>query len=255
MKQVKFLITLTIIIFSISCSDKGNKFPVDKPYWTPSDYNLVINTIKYLGEPEEGLPTFNDPETRLVIKKLTDENNYLIVVNDDQLGLKHKNEVASDFFEKYRNMSSIYYVRDRKDDFVYEKEMLAVYSFGLGLQLQYFKIGNEEIAQSSDDPNSAQVRNVLNSYVLSLINNYNNYIDLMNDEKSFSEEGLEAYSEIIDKHFLKLVNTYPKANYYNLKNKLKLIEKKITSSKVKESLQNIQELITEKELENKQEVG
>jgi len=252
MKHIYFLIILVITLFTISCSEQANKFPIEKPYWTPSDYSSVINTIKYLGEPEEEPPTFNDPETRLVIEKLTDENNYLVVVNDDQLGLKHRNEVVSDFFEKYRNMSSIYYVRDRKDDFVYEKEMLAVYGFGLGLQLQYFKIGNEEIAQGSDDPNSDHVRSVIDSNVLSLINNY---IDLMNDEKSFSEEGLETFSKIIDKHFLKLVNTYPNANYYNLKNKLKLIEKKITSNKVKESLQNIQKLIAEKELENKQEVG
>ena len=255
MKQVKFLITLTIITLSISCSDKGNKFPVDKPYWTPSDYNSVINTIKYLGEPEEEPPTFSNPETRLVIEKLTDGNNYLVVVNDDQLGLKHKNEVVSDFFEKYRNMNSIYYVRDRKDDFIYEKEMLAVYDFGLGLQLQYFKIGNEEITQSSDDPNSAHVQNVVNSNVLTLINNYNNFIDLLNDEKSFSDEGLQTFSEVFDKHFNTLVNTFPKANYYTLKNKLKLIEKKIVSNRVKESLQGILKLISEKELENNKEVG
>jgi hypothetical protein len=255
MKNLYFLTLLIISIIFISCSENKSKYPLEKPYWTPSDYNSVINTIKYLDNPEEGFPTLDNPETRLIVEKLTDENNYLVVVNDNELGLKHKNEIASDFFEKYRNMSSIYYVRDRKDNFIYEKEMLSVYSYGLGLQLQYFKIGNEEIAQDSDDPNSDHVKNVINSNVLTLINNYNNFIDLMNEEKSFSEEGLAKYSEIIDKHFLTLVNSYPEANYYNLKNKINLIEKKVLSNKVKQSLQNVQKLIDKKETEKAKEVS
>jgi hypothetical protein len=51
------------------------------------------------------------------------------------------------------------------------------------------------------------------------------------------------------------VNSYPEANYYNLKNKINLIEKKVLSNKVKQSLQNVQKLIDKKETEKAKEVS
>lgn len=69
-------------------------------------------------------------------------------------------------------MSDIYSVTDRRDQYPYEKEFLAVWHFGLGLQLKYFKLGNDYILESADDPNSPRITNKVESNVKTLIRNY-----------------------------------------------------------------------------------
>jgi len=228
MKILKSLLLL-LLITTISCSSEGDRFPIEKPYWTPEDYFLVI------------------PETSIVVEKLVDPNNYLIVLNDTQLGLTHKNKVATAFFTRYKDISDIYYKRDRKDNFVYENEMLAVYGWGLGLQMYYFKLGNDNVIKGSDDPNSNDVQRLVNSNISTLIGNYSYYLDFINDEDSFSKKGLTRFSKIMDLRFSELVETYPKANYFSLKNKLKLLGNKAKNSEVKAVFIKIEKLITEKQ--------
>ena len=85
-------------------------------------------------------------------------------------------------------MNDIYSQIDRKDIYVYEKERIEVFNFGLALQLRYFKLGNEEIKQKSDDPNSSNVTQTVNSNVNTLIGNYMFYLDEINNEKSYSNQ-------------------------------------------------------------------
>jgi len=143
-------------------------------------------------------------------------------------------------------MNNIYNALDRKDQYLYDKEMLAVWHFGLGLQLKYFKLGNDQIKENADDPNSSRVKNNINSNVSTLIKNYLIYLDEINNEKAFTEEGKIKLANGIDKYFPALIELYPNANYSGMQNKAELMLKKAESDKIKSSLKKLIELIGSK---------
>ncbi len=235
-----------------NCKSEKHEFPVDKRYWDLEDYDKVVLELNYGYEADEKLPTFDDPETRIIVEKLTDQQNFKVILDDSELGLKHKNSIAEKFFSEWKNMNNIYNAIDRKDQYLYDKEMLAVWHFGLELQLKYFKLGNDEIKESADDPSSLVVQNNINSNVRTLIKNYLIYLDEINNEKAFTEEGKTRLADGIDKYFTALVELYPEANYSGMKNKAELMIKKSKSDKIKTSLNKLIKLIdSKKEVEKK----
>lgn len=240
----------TIILFAFlflcltSCKEES-KFPLDKKYWDVEDYDNVIREIKY-ANPDEKLPTFDDPETKLIVEKFTDEENFKVVLDDNQLGLKHRSEIGQQFFNKWRDMVSIYNATDRTDKYIYEKEYIEVYNFGLELQIKYFKLGNEEIIERADDPNSLSVLNTVESNTQTLVNNLVLYLDEINNEKSYTNTGLDLIASGIDKNFTELVNTYPNYDYINLLAKIDLMLNKTKSDNIKQSLTKLKELIESK---------
>lgn len=143
-------------------------------------------------------------------------------------------------------MNKIYDALDRKDQYLYDKEKLAIWHFGLGLQLKYFKLGNDQIKENADDPNSSRVKNNINSNVNTLISNYLIYLDEINNEKAFTESGKDKLADGIDKYFPALIELYPDANYIGMKNKAELMLKKTESNKIKSSLNRLIELIDSK---------
>jgi hypothetical protein len=251
MKKVNFTLILFIFLIITSCDKKNESFPIDKRYWTVEDYKNVVLELKFGIEKDEKLPSLSDPETKIIVEKLIDSQNYEIVLDDKELGLKHKNEVAQGFFDAWKDMTTIYNETDRKDNYLYEIEMIGVYKFGLGLQLYYFKLGNDEIIESEDDPNSEQVQNIINRNVNTLIGNYTAYLNLINEESSFSENGINSYAQGIDDFFPELINNNPNGDYSEMENKITLLEKKCNSQVIKTSLKNIQELIDSKKSKEK----
>ncbi len=219
MTKLRTLALVVVFLNLVNCSSDKHKFPIDKRYWDTQDYADVIRTLSYGYDSDEKLPTLNDPETRVIVEKLTDTQNYIVVLNDQELGLKYKNEVATKFFTRWKDMQNIYLAIDRKDQYIYDQEMIAVWQFGLDLQLHYFKLGNDQILEGADDPNSTRVKNAINSNINTLINNYIIYLDLINEENALSVEGKNKFSQGIDKHFTALVELYPKANYSALEKK------------------------------------
>jgi len=248
MKKNKLILFLIFSIYLVSCNSNNSKFPTEKRYWTTNDYVKVIPELKYGFKSDEKLPSFNDPKTRLIVEKFTDPTNYKIVLDDKELGLKYKNEVSIEFFRLWKDMNSVYSAIDRKDMFIYEKEMIKVWHFGLGLELRYFKLGNDVILESSDDPNSNSVQRIINSNIETLISNFNIYLDGINDEKSLTNLGIVLFSEGIDKYFTELVELYPDANYSGMLRKIYLMEKKSNSEKIKSSLNNLKMLIESKNI-------
>lgn len=241
------IIFLTVVFLSLTnCSTEKHKFPIEKRYWDTQDYAEAIHELNHGYEPDEKLPTFDDPQTRIIVEKLTDPQNYAVVLDDKELGLKHKNDVAESFFIRWKDMHKIYQATDRKDKYLYDKEMLAVWQFGLGLQLKYFKLGNDRILESADDPDSARIRNQLNSNISTLIKNYIIYLDEINDEDALSDEGKEKLAAGIDQYFTELVQLYPDANFTGMESKIELMEKKTKSDKIKNSLSKLKELIESK---------
>ena len=160
--------------------------------------------------------------------------------------MKHKSNIATAFFDQWKDMSGIYTTRDRKDMYIYGKEMLAVWHFGLSLQLRYFKLGNDEIIESSDNPFSRETQNLINSNVNTLIKNFSYYLGVVNEENSFFEKEKDFYAKGIDLYFSKLINLYPNAKYDYLKEKASLMLKKTETNSIKSSLTNLITLIDSK---------
>lgn len=246
MTKIRIILIALIGLIITSCNPEKHKFPLDKRYWDLNDYDDAVLELNYGYEADEKLPTFDDPETRIIVEKLTDQQNFNIVLDDNELGLKHRNEVAEKFFNEWKDMNNIYDALDRKDQYLYDKEMLAVWHFGLGLQLKYFKLGNDQIKENADDPNSSRVKNNINSNVKTLISNYLIYLDEINGEKAFTESGKDKLADGIDKYFPTLIELYPDANYSGMKNKTELLLKKSESDKIKSSLNKLIELIDSK---------
>lgn len=249
MTKIKYILLALVCLTLTNCETEEHEFPLDKRYWDTNDYDKAILELRFGYEIDEKKPTFDNPEKRLVVQKLTDVQNFKIVLNDNELGLKHRNNVAKKFFNHWKDMQDIYQATDRKDKYLYDKEMLAVWQYGLSLQLDYFKLGNDKIKESADDPNSSRVKNNINSNVGTLISNYTIYLDEINNENEFTEEGKIKLAEGIDEYFSKLIALYPDANYNGMKNKSELMLKKSQSNKIKSSLTKLIELIDSKKKE------
>ena len=242
-----FYTSFAIVLFLLlGCKTEKHKFPLEKRFWDTNDYKSVTLELNYGYEDDEKLPSFDDPSTRMIVEKLTDHENYAIVLEDEELGVKHRSGVAEEFFQQWKDMQDIYRARDRQDKYLYDKEMLAVWQFGLGLQLRYFKLGNDDILASSDDPNSDMTKTRVNRNIKTLISNFNIYLDEINNENAFSNEGKNLLVEGIDKHFTALVELYPNADFGQLERKVNLMLEKSDSESIKESLRKLKELIESK---------
>jgi len=243
MTKIRLIIFALLCTTLTQCSTEKHKFPLDKRYWDTNDYDKAVFELNYRYGDDEKLPTFNDADTRIIVEKLTDQNNFNIVLDDSELGLKYRNEIAEKFFKEWKDMSKIYGALDRKDQFVYDIEMLSVWHFGLGLQLKYFSLGNKQLKENADDPNSSNIAGYIESNISTLINNYLYYLDLINKEKALSEDGKAKLAQGIDNHFPALIEFYPDADYQGMKNKAEFMQKKSDSDKIKSSLKKLIDLI------------
>lgn len=250
MKIIKYAFLAIICLILTNCKTENHEFPLDKRYWDIKDYDKAVRELRFGYKNDEKLPTFDNPENRLIVEKLTDHQNYKVVLDDTELGINHRNEVANAFFDEWKGMYKIYNATDRKDKYIYDREMLAVWQFGLGLQLRYFKLGNDQIIESADDPNSTRVQNSVNSNVNTLINNYLIYLDEINNEDAFSQEGKIIFAEGIDKYFTELIELYPNANYSGMKTKAELMLKKSQSTQIKSSLTRLINQINSKKVKD-----
>ncbi|MBW8244810.1 hypothetical protein K1F50_18525 [Muricauda oceani] len=244
MPKIKFTLLTLLCVVLTSCKTKEkHEFPLEKRYWDENDYKEVVFELNYAYDEDEKLPTFDNPQTKPIVEKLTDQQNFIVVLDDQELGLKYKNQIAEKFFKQWQEMSDIYSVTDRKDQYPYEKEFLAVWHFGLALQLKYFKLGNDYILESADDPNSIRVTNKVESNVKTLIRNYLIYLDLIDHEDTFTEEGKGILAEGIDKYFAQLLKLYPDSDYSEMKQKSESMLKKSESDQIKSSLNSLIETI------------
>lgn len=126
-------------------------------------------------------------------------------------------------------------------------ELVEIEKFGLALQVYYIQTGNQNIIKSSDDPNSAEVVDLVMRNKNILISNYNLYLDLINYEDRFNDKALISYSEGLGVFFPRLINdAAPDGNYSDMSVKVNNMLKKAKNTLVVAQLQNIQNLITSK---------
>lgn len=236
-KMKRFLFVICCVVVILGCSSK-QRFPVDKRFWTPEDYQTVIFEIQYQTPKDELYPKFSDPENAVVIQKLVDAQNYLVVADDKELGLNYKNEVTKEFFHKYRDLYDTYKGMDVQDKYIYPEELIAVEKFGLGLQIYYFKLGNDRIAEQADAADSTDTKRVLTTNRQTIIGNFNLYLDNVKDEKRFGAYA-PSLAEGITTHFFKLIETFPDANYGEMLAKAKGMSAKTQVPEIKTALEGL----------------
>lgn len=213
-------------------------FRLEKQYWDVEDYKNAIYKIQSTA-PGQKKPCYADPERTAVFVKLVDKNNVSVVLEDEALGLGHRADYASDMFDQAREMATAYDEVDREDKFVYPMELVEVLTFSLYLQPFYFELGNQEILQNADDTSEVRVKNLVHSNEQTLISNYKLYLDYVKQEKAFTSEALSAYVAGINEYFPKLIDTYPKDDFSQLREKATDMLNKSESTEVKAALNNI----------------
>jgi hypothetical protein len=220
---------------------------MEKKYWTPEDYATVNDQLTPLKYGDKELPNLANPKTAAIFQKMVDTTNFSIIANDNQLGIEHRKQSMSQFFDQYKELVSAYTGTDRSDKYQYPLELVEIEKFGLALQVYYIQTGNENITKSSDDPNSAEVVDLVKRNKNILIGNYNLYLDLINYEDRFTDKALISYSEGLRDFFPRLIdNVAPDGDYSDMLVKVTNMLKKAKNALIVSQLQNIQNLIKNK---------
>jgi len=235
-------ISILFIVSSCGSDDSNAKFHLEKRYWDLSDYETAIFLIK---GSQDGYPRYGSNKAA-VFTKLIDTSNFSVVMSDNSLGLKHRNEFSQKMFDYYRSMHDVYSTIDNRDKYVYPMELVDVMIFGLDLQRHYFKLGNDKIIKEADNPDSEEIKALIRSNDQILVGNYVIYLDCINRETALSSEAISKYAIGIDKYFSNLIKLYPAANYSEMQSKAILMQKKAESKEIKDSLTKLISLLEEK---------
>jgi hypothetical protein len=244
MRTYKTILFLLGAAMLFGCGSKlPESYHMDKKYWDAKDYDEAVKYIKYTLPKEEGYPRLSDPKTAQVFMKLTDKENVSIVLEDKQLGLKHKSDVASEFFNIAKDILDIYKETDKQDKFIYPLELVKSIEFFLHTQLLYFKVGNEAIIKDAVDPNDADVQQVIKRNEQTVVDNFNVHIEFLTNEDAFNAAATDEYASVIDVYYDKLLKEFPNADYTLIKNTATAMDAKVKSAKLKKSLENLIEKI------------
>src|SRR5690349_3708165 len=120
----------TIVLFSVILLSCESRFPTEKRFWGPDDYEKVWYELNYK-TPKGEYPRFSNPETAEVIRKIVDPQNYEVILEDKELGLHYRSEVSQEFFQHIKYIMELYGNMDIQDKFVYAEELAAIKSFFL----------------------------------------------------------------------------------------------------------------------------
>lgn len=244
----KLILFLVATFLVVSCGNKmSENFHMDKPIWDISDYDAAIHEIKFKMPKEEGLPRLSDPELAAVFLKLVDKENVNIVLADPQLGLEYRLEVGEKFFLIAKDIVELYSEKNVQDQFVYPTEFVKAIDFSLNIQVQLFKIGNDNILKGSLDTNDYSVRSTIDKNTDAIISNFAMYFDFLSKEDSFSDEALNEFATVINSQFTRLNSSFPKGDFGALKQVSILLKDKVKSENVKNALSTLITTIEEKE--------
>lgn len=244
---LNLLFSLSVLFISCGGDKASSGFPMEKRYWTPEDYATANDQLTPLKYGDKELPNLDNPKTAAIFQKMVDTTNFSIIANDNQLGIEHRKESMSQFFDQYKELVDAYTGTDRSDKYQYPLELVEIEKFGLALQVYYIQTANQNIIKSSDDPNSAQVVDLVTRNKNILIGNYNLYLDLINYEDRFTDKALISYSEGLRDFFPRLIqNAVPDGDYSAMAVKVDNMLKKAKNTLIVAELQNIQNLIKSK---------
>lgn len=243
MKVRYYLFALALIFAGCNSNSIEKRFPVQKRYWTPEDYLNVVREIKYNTPEDIKYPNYADPESAIVVRKLVDKENFLVVVKDEQLGISHRNNFANEMFNAYRDLDELFTIYDRQDKYIYSEEMVDVIDWGLALQIHYFKLGNDDIKNDALDPESADVKRVCNSNIRSVINNFSNNLKILAKEEALNDNAKKKFANNVLQNFYDLKNTFPEGNFNGLITTIDKTISNIQSEEIKTSLQALKDYL------------
>lgn len=229
MSKVPSLLIVVTFATLIACE---SRFPVEKRFWDPQDYFKVWYELNYKTPKGEEYPRFSNPETAEVMRKIVDRQNYEAILEDSELGLNYRSQISQDFFEHIRDILKLYGGMDVQDKFIYAEEVAEIRKFFIGFQIVYFRVGNENIANESDD------RNTMRRNEQTLIGNFNSYLDDLRREKAYGPHAANL-AEGITTHFTKLIETFPNANYNGMLSTAKTILSKVNTPELKNALSEL----------------
>lgn len=243
MIKMKLLKSLSLVLASLiifSCGSKlSDNFHMEKRYWDVSDYEAALRQLKYHTPEEQGYPRLSDPLTAPVFIKLVDKENVSVVLEDEELGLKYKNELAQEYFDITRDVIEIYQGLDIQDKFIYPIELVKAVEFGLHTQLLYFKVGNDNVIKNAVNPEAANIKKTVRRNEQIIADNFKIYIDFLTKEDALNDEAKTLYAEMIIEYYSRLIEEFPKANYAKIKSSAKLISEKVSSTEIKDALDYI----------------
>lgn len=126
----------------------------------------------------------------------------------------------------------LYSGMDVQDKFIYAEELAEMRKFFLGFQIVYFRVGNENIANQSDE------RNTMRRNKQTIIGNFNSYLEGLRREKAYGPYAANL-GEGITTHFTKLIETFPNANYKGMLSTAKAMQGKVETPEVKKALSGL----------------
>jgi hypothetical protein len=240
MKFSKIIGLLAVFGIIVSCGSKlPDNYHMDKKYWDVSDYDAALRYMKYYLDEEEGLPRLSDPLTAPVFKKLVDKQNVSVVLEDDYLGLKYRDDVADGYWDASKDILKLYQVLDIQDKYVYPIELVKAMDFFLHTQLLYFKIGNQKMLNDIVDPNDKEVKRLVRRNQQTIVNNFNNNLDFLAKEDVFSSEALNDLAVVISNQYSQLLIDNPNSNYSEMKRTIGLLIEKCESDSIGRELNKL----------------
>jgi hypothetical protein len=208
------------------------RFPVEKRLWTPGDYKKVAYELRFKTPKGEEYPRFSNPETAEVVRKIVDPQNYMALLDDPELGLNYRSEVSQDFFDYIKDIAELYSGTDIQDKFIYAEELAEIKKFSLGFQIVYFRVGNENIANHSDD------RATIRRNEQTVVDNFNLYLEDIRRESYYGSYASNL-ADGIAIHFTKLIETFPNANYAGMLSAAKTVQQKVKTPEIKSALSDL----------------
>ena len=227
----KFLTLFTVMSCAMLLACES-RFPTEKRFWTPEDYEKVWYELNFKTPDGEEYPRFSNPETAEVVRKIVDPQNYEAILEDSELGLNYRSEVSQKFFEHIRYIMDLYSAMDVQDKFVYAEELAEMKTFSIGFQIVYFRVGNENIASESDD------RATIRKNEQTIIGNFNTYLEGLRREKAYGPYAANL-AEGITTHFTRLIETFPNANYSGMLATAKSMQGKVETPEIKNALSGL----------------
>lgn len=208
--------------------------------WGPQDYDDILYNIRMNCEPDD-YPQFDNPISSRIIKKLVDPRNFEHILNDTTLGIVHRSQEADQFFERTNELNQLYSIRDEKDQFVYDQELVSILIFSLDFFTENARITLANLDELVGDPESLAYQQASDETHQILIHNFEIYLDYIHAESAFGHEAIKQYTDGIDQHFSLLLEEFPDGNYLNLKAKVIQMMEKTEHAELKASLLNLVE--------------
>jgi hypothetical protein len=229
MSKAKSLLMVVAFASLLGCE---SRYPMEKRFWTPEDYKKVWYEIKFETAKGEEYPRLASAETADVFRKIIDKQNYLSLLEDAELGLRYRNEVSQGYFEYIIDIIKLYSGMDVQDKFIYAQELIELRKFFLDFQIVYFRVGNENIADKSDD------RNTIRKNEQTIIGNFENYLENLREEKAYGSYAPDL-ADGITIQFAKLIETFPNANYSGMLATAKTMQQKVVTPEIKAVLSQL----------------